>query len=172
MAPTAHVKVNVGGAATVLQKLAGAAKDFRTVFRARIDPILTRFFGRQFETKGAEGGTPWAPLAESTIRGRTRQLAATRTKGVHTTSKVGRARAGFAAPLRDTLRLWASLAKHTGPEVIKVFEPLMYRRGTSVPYADHAQRAGPGRPLIPHSMPASYVAEMEAALLAHLEQAA
>ena len=176
MAPKAHVSVNLGNTLSLLQKLKGKAQDFRSTFRARIDPIVTRFLGRQFETRGAEGQTSWAPLSPLTIRNRTRQLAATRTKGVRTTSKVGRARAGFATPLRDTLRLWASLAKHTGPEVVKVFEPLSYKRGTSVPYAAVHQTGSrrkriPARPIFPDPMPASYVAEFEAAILAHLEVA-
>ena len=167
-----HVRVNVLGAQTLFTKLRAGLKDFRKAFRDGIDPIVTAFFGKQFETRGSYGGKPWAPLSPRTIQGRTRQLKATRTKGVRTTSKRGRARAGFATPLRDTNRLWASLAKHTGPEVIKHFAPLSYDRGTTVPYAAHAQRAGPGRLVMPDPPPQFLTTAFESIVLAHLNDAA
>ena len=137
-------------------------KDATPAF-TKIDKHVTLMFRRQFQTEGRFGGTPWKPLAPSTLRAR---------------AQAGRGRGGI---LRDTNQLWASLVTMS-PYSIRVIQPQLYTRGTSLSYAEAHQtgkrrsrktRTGkrdkkgkmatkmkvrtslPKRPMIPEPMPAS-----------------
>lgn len=151
----------------LLQEAAENAKDLTPVFR-RIDRDLSGFFRLQFETSGAEGGEPWAPLAPATIAGRTRLNA----RGTARVSARGRARGGLFRPLWDTGRLKRSL-QQVGPESIRVLRRTEYARGTSVPYAGVHQKGSkdgkiPARRFIPRRMPERYVSTWTAWAVQHL----
>lgn len=150
--------------------------DLRPAY-ALIDRDVTERLRAQFATRGAALGTPWAPLSPNTIRARTRVMKATRKKGKRSVNKPGRARAGFATPLQDTRRLWASYVKGAGPESYRVIDRMRYARGSAVPYADAHQRPReitqawgrplksaitiPARQVVPDTMPAPVLAAWE-----------
>ena len=126
--------VDLAGAMQILQGLEHALKDLSPVFRGPIDALTTAAFFAQFETRGTRlNGAPWQPLSPTTIALRTRVVR--RGAVARTTNRVGMARAGFSAPLRNTNRLWASLVKSGGPESLRVISPSTYQRGTRVSYA-------------------------------------
>lgn len=105
----------LSGIQSTLDKMLGTLRNAAPAFH-RIDKHVSLMFRRQFASEGRFGGTPWKPLAPSTIRAR---------------QKPGRGRGGI---LRDSNTLWSSLV-HTGPESIRLIEPDRYTRGTTVPYA-------------------------------------
>lgn len=129
-----------------LRGIGARAQDLRPVLRAEVEPDIERFYERQFQTEGTEGGTPWKPLSAKTILARRR-------------APVGRALAGFSAVLRDRLRLYRSLTQ-PGPEAIRVFKRRSVERGTIVPYAaahDSPKKGRlPKREIAPDPMPKKY----------------
>lgn len=169
-----QVRVNVTGAERLLGSLRSALVDLSPVFRGPIDRHTSDMFRAQFESEGVRlTGTRWAPLSPTTIRLRVR-VVGKRVK--RSTSRVGRARAGFATIGRDTNRLFASLAKAGGPEGLRVITPASYERGTRVRYAARFNDGGtlthmfgrpvtprrvPGRPIVPLELPAADVAAYE-----------
>lgn len=166
------------------------------VLAGPIDQDVTRGIQRQFETNGAHWGTPWKPLSPTTIRLRTKEIgSATKPRkrkgtihGRRTVSRTGRARAGFATPERDTLRLWAAYTKSGGPGSLRVLTLNSYERGvlgSVVPYAA-AQATGvsaekatffgrklgkavPARPVFPEQFPAPVIAAWEGMILRYLD---
>ncbi len=91
--------------------------DLSPLFDGPIDASVVQFFTRQFASSGKIGGYPWAPLRPATIALKRRR---------------GRENMGI---LRDSNRLWASLTKRTGPQVVKNVTSDRYERGTSDPKA-------------------------------------
>lgn len=140
-----------------LDALERRTADLRPVFLGVVDAMVTESLAAQFETRGRHFGTPWAPLPPEYVRRRGR--------------RPGHGRAGD-APLRDTNRLWASLVKSGGPESLRVVSPTRYQRGTTVPYADHAQQAGPGRPIAPDVLPAEVTSVWTGAITRYIETGA
>ncbi len=128
-------------------------RNLKPVYQAGIDKSVRNFFVRQFATRGRAGGTPWEPLAAST-------LAIKR--------KFGKGSAGI---LRRGGRLWNSLTKPFGPDVRLRITRGTYERWTQVPYADQHQKGYtistvfgkrlrapkrvPARPLAPDPLPAA-----------------
>lgn len=183
MALHADATVTLGGAQALLTGLRGALLDLSPVFRGPIDAATTRAFEQQFATKGTRlNGAPWQPLSVTTILLRTRVV--TRKGVARTTNRVGQARAGFAAPLRNTNRLWASLVKSGGPEGLRVITPSTYQRGTRLAYAAKHQtgftmhsmfgrplkvpKKVPARPLVPENLPLDLVQEYELAMARYI----
>ena len=76
---------------------------------------------RQFETEGARGGTPWQPLAKSTIRQRRKR-----------SNKI----------LQDTGRLRQSMTAITGGDSIWQLSSDALRMGTNLEYANIHQQGG------------------------------
>lgn len=169
-------RVDVSGAERLLESLRAALTDLTPVFRGSVDAYTSAIFREQFESVGQRlTGTRWAPLSLVTIRLRTRRVGGRTAR--RTTSRVGRARAGFATPGRDTNRLFASLAKAGGPEGLRVITPATYERGTRVRYAARFSEGGllthmfgrvlktprrvPARPIVPADLPPDVVAEYE-----------
>lgn len=163
-----QIKVQIGPAIELLQRVRAAAADLRKVWAEAARPLVSRFFTRQFATAGAEGGTPWAPLSPATIAFKAR---------------FGRAEMG---PLRFENHLWASLVNAPAPMGIEEIAPDRYVRGTADPKAALHQtgflvkgwgrvvfnppRAVPARPIVPPAgLPPAYVAELEQAVARHLE---
>lgn len=154
----------------LLEETRHKAADLTPVFRGPVDSLVTGFFERQFETRGAAGGTPWPPVSALTqkLRGRP-----------------GHGHEGATAILRDVNVLWGSYVKSGGPDSIRVIEPRRYVRGSAVPYAAAHQeprlittlfgrplkdpKAVPARPVIPAEMPPTFVADVETAVVEHLE---
>lgn len=187
-APQLTATVNLAGALQELSALERAFKDVSPVFRGPIDQITTAALLEQFQSRGAHlNGAPWKPLSITTIHLRTRVVRRRTRAGVvaRTTSRVGRARAGFTAPLQDTNRLWASLVKSGAPEGLRLISPSSYERGTRVRYAAGHQTGFtittmfgrplkapihvPARPLVPTNLPAALVGQYELALLKYLQ---
>lgn len=142
--------------------LAGIRKKYRgqyarsmdmTLAWYRIDKHMTTVLVRQFSTKGAFGGEPWAPLRPSTKRARQRP---------------GGNRGGINHPLWDFGDLRSSLIA-VGPTSIRVITKDSYQRGTRDPKAYrhqkgfvatqwgghrfHVPRSVPARQVIPDPMP-------------------
>lgn len=165
MIPSVSGGVNIAPAQKLFQTVQVRAADLRNPFHLYIDPSVVEFFRRQFASKGAEGKTPWAPLKASTIK------------------RKSRANRGNMGILRFSNRLWASLTKRGGPEVILNITPKLYQRGTSVvadskkgpvPYPAIHQTGSqdgriPARPLVPDEMPANYLQKWGAIIAQHLE---
>jgi hypothetical protein len=174
--------VRMAEADAFLARLKGKAADLRPVFAGVIDPSVTRALRDQFETSGRALGTPWQALSLVTRRLRSRPDP--RRGGRASTSKVGRAKFGFAAILRDTGRLAQSLVSPGDPEGIRDIGVQRYARGSSVPYAALHQegftvtqmfgrplrspkRVAP-RPIIPENLPAPLIASWEGAVVQYL----
>lgn len=149
-------QIEIGPALQLLEAVAGRASDLRPVFLSAVKTSLDRFFISQFDTQGAEGGQPWAPLQPSTLAAK------------------GRAHRAAMGVLRFTNRLWASLTKPTpGNLGISAATANIMYRGTMVPYAYfhqygytvsrwgkalfHNPRHVPARILVPAEMPPRYV---------------
>lgn len=96
-------------------------EDARPAFR-KIAAMLEAAALKRFESEGAFGGEPWAPLAESTLRGKDGS------KGI----------------LVDSGRLRASLTQETAPDAIRVLLPQSMQWGSSVEYGKFHQ-SGTGR---------------------------
>lgn len=159
------------------------ADDLRPVWLHTVQPILTEFLLKRFETEGAYLGTRWAPLAPATVELRKRP---------------GHGRGGIG---RDIGRLWASFVKSAGSTaapngILKITETSI-ERGSSLRYAQwfargynsktkpvqYTDKSGnrkwtfvrravpkaiPARPIIPDPMPAELVSQVEAALTAYV----
>jgi hypothetical protein len=176
--------IQISGVVVGLDKVDAMLKGFSLrsmnlirVFRQKINPSVAKMFERVFDSKGRELGTgvswvPWRPISAMTQRGRDRP---------------GHGREGPTAILRDTNRLWASLAKLNGPEAVIVYEPLGYSRGTSVPHAKWAtggfisrtvfgrpRRGGPKRvvprPIAHDPMPKKYTDQWERDIAQHIAE--
>jgi hypothetical protein len=182
-------EVSLAGARALLADLSGAIKDLSPVFRGPIDETTTRAFEAQFATKGTRlNGAPWQPLSPTTIALRTRVVTrkdkSTGLKTRRSTNRVGQARAGFATPLQNTRRLWASFVKSGGPEGVRVITPSTYQRGSRLRYAAGHQtgflmtsmfgrplktpKRVPARPMVPSVLPADLVNEYERAMARYI----
>lgn len=180
-------------------EMTNRVKYFGPVFAGPIDKDVTEGIQKQFDTQGRHWGTPWKPLSPTTIALRTEEVGSAtkprKRKGVvhgrRTVSRTGRARAGFAMPERDTLRLWAAYTKSGGPGSLRVITTNSYERGvlgSVVPYAaaqatgvsaDKAKMFGrktgkaiPARPVFPpqsQGFPAPVVNAWAGMLLRYLE---
>lgn len=162
------LNLDLAPAVAMTDAVAARIRDWTPVLRGPVHRSVSRFFLRQFETEGAEGGTRWAPHRPLTVRLRRRP---------------GHGRGGIG---RDTNRLWASLVK-VGPESVLVTGPTEYERGTTVAHAApfHAgvspgrQRVFgraplvplgiPARTLVPDPFPRTYVDGWAAALARYIE---
>lgn len=183
MTPQLTGTVDLSGALRVLSEIGGALTDVSPVFAGPIDAATTRAFEAQFATKGTRlNGAPWQPLSPTTIALRTRIV--TRKGQQMLTNRVGQARAGFGAILRNTNRLWASFVKSGGPESVRIITPSTYERGSRLARAALHQtgftitsmfgrvlrmpKQVPARPLVPANLPADLVGEFEGAFLRFL----
>lgn len=118
-APRLHAHIEID--TSRLRGVSDRATDLRKAWMFGVQPIVTEFLQRRFQTEGAYLGEKWAALAPATVALR---------------SQSGRGRGGIG---RDTNRLWASLVKSAGasaaPEGVLDIGPTTYERGTTVPYA-------------------------------------
>lgn len=187
-----HARIESAEVEKAIGEIVDRAADFRPVFRGPIDALSTEILRQQFESRGAAlTGARWAPLSPTTIALRTRRVRVNSTSGRASkrgdawasTNRVGQARFGFAEPLRNTGRLFASFVKPGGPEGVRVIEPLEYVRGSRVRYAALHQtgfmisrifgrplRAPvrvPARPILPDRLPDAVTNRYEQALLAY-----
>lgn len=144
----------------LLKRGENKARDLSRVFAGPIRKSVAIAMKRQFDSNGSFFGTPWPPLSATTMKLRTRVV----TKGSvkSTTSKRGRAKSGFAKPLRDTDRLFRAATRITDPEGIRDVGRNFLRWGVRVPYAGFHQtgfstrlfgrgslRKVPARPIFP-----------------------
>ena len=95
--------------------------DMTPLFEGPIDASVVQFFNRQFASSGRVGGQPWAALRPTTLKLKRQS---------------GRENMGI---LRHSNRLWASLTKRAGPDVVRNVRSDRYERGTSDPKAIFAQ---------------------------------
>lgn len=160
------VIVNVAENTALMKALTGRTRNLSIVFRSRVGPSIARNLRKQFESRGGHLGTPWAPLTHTTIRMRTRTVG--KSSARRSTSKAGRAKAGFATPMRDTDRLYRSLTALADPEGIREYGTMTMEWGTRLEYAlPQAKgfrtqvfgrgrlREVPARPVIPDRFPVS-----------------
>jgi hypothetical protein len=160
------VSVDISAVERMLVKLSSKTVDLRPVFHDVINPSVTKFFERQFDTEGAEGGAKWRKLSDLTRRLRTRS---------------GHGRGGI---LRDTNVMWSSFVKGYGPMAIQRIERQEMERGsrdrkaalhqtgwkTSTVFGRKRQKPVrvPARPIVPKTMPAPLVTMWEGALSAFI----
>jgi hypothetical protein len=163
-------RIDLRQALTLLDAERLKAADLSPVFQGPIDSLITRFFERQFDTRGSAGGTPWQNIAPLTQKLRRRP---------------GHGHEGPTAVLRDTNVLWSSYVKSGGPDSIRVIEPQFYARGSAVPYAAAHQeqrtlrmlfgrplrepKTVPARPVVPSELPQDVITGIETAVTQHLE---
>ena len=105
-----------------LDEIGQRARDLRPVLAVAAEDLKT-LVDDSFEQSRAPDGSPWAPLASSTV---------------------ARRRQGSSKPLIDTGRLRNSINASSGPSSLKV--------GTNVPYAAYHQFGTediPARPFLP-----------------------
>lgn len=148
-------------------RLKVAISDLTPIWDGPVDKLVIQFFRRQFLSEGQAGGTPWAPLRPATIALKREE---------------GRQNMGVE---RFSNRLWASLTKRTGPQVVRRITPDEYERGTSVRAAvfaqegfeathmfgvprKHPRRVKP-RPLVPEEMPQPFVKAIERYIVSRVE---
>lgn len=105
-----------------------AIRNWRPFFRDLIHVVLEPSVVEQFVSQGASGGTPWAPLADSTIARRAR-MTSTATAGGLGFSEY----AGNLDILRRTGRLYESFLGGADHVQQMTNDTLVW--GTSVPYA-------------------------------------
>jgi len=127
------VVVNVAENTKLMKALAGRTRNLNTVFRSRVGPSIARNLVKQFQSRGGHLGTPWDPLRPSTVRMRTRTVG--KASARRSTSRAGRAKAGFATPERDTDRLYRSLTALVDPEGIRIYTASTMEWGTRIEYA-------------------------------------
>ncbi len=156
----------------LLEDLIRKTGDAREFFYNTVDPSITRFFERQFETSGAEGGETWAPIASLTQKLRSRR---------------GHGHAGGTKPLWDTGQLRRDYVHATGAGFRKV-DRREYQRGV-VSLVAALQQTGwtsrsvfgqarktpkkvPARKVVPSPMPRKLVDEWTAGLVRRLESGA
>lgn len=163
-------KVDLSQALVMLDKEAVLAADLSLPFRGPIDQMITRFFERQFATRGAAGGEAWPKDSALTQRLRSRS---------------GHGHEGATAILRDVNVLWSSYVKSGGPDSIRVIEPQHYIRGSAVPYAWRHQEASlvtslfgrplrtpktrPARKVVPDELPQDVMLGIENAIADHVD---
>lgn len=146
---------------SLLSRVDGRVKNLAPLFRGKIDPDVSVFFRRQFDTRGLEGMRPWAPLKPATIRWRQGPRFTTdkngRRRRTNRKSRVGGNRGGVTHPLWDTGALRGSLIK-VGPRSIRIIERTRYARGTSDARAKYHQRGWgvPQRMIVPDRIPHTY----------------
>lgn len=158
-----RVDVDTFAAETFFKRLKANIVDLSDFFRGPLDRSVTDFFQAQFETEGAHGGTPWAPLAPLSHAMRDR---------------AGQGRGGIG---RDSSGLWAAFTKGSGPGAIRNVGPQSYERGSDLPHAQwfhggwkitvfgqDTDRTAPARPIIPDPLPSFLVEEWAALLADHL----
>lgn len=160
----------------------GRLRNTAKVFEGPIRESVSKAMQRQFESRGQYFGTPWRPLSATTRRLRSRVVGPANAR--RSTSKRGRAKHGFATPLRDTDRLYQSMVNPTGPETVRIWGDGFLKWGTRVPYA-YPQQVGfrtrvfgrgrlvqvPARPMLPtapQKWPARVKREWVVALARHL----
>lgn len=162
--------IDLREAFTLLDAEQVLATDLTRVFQGPIDARTTRFFERQFATRGSAGGTPWPAISPLTQKLRSRS---------------GHGHEGPTVPMRDTNVLWSSYTKAGGPDGIRVIDPQHYARGSAVPYASSHQeprlvtslfgrplrnpKAVPARPVVPEILPDDYLLGVEQDVATHLE---
>lgn len=137
VAGVAGVSVQTAELEQLLSEIVAKATDLRRPFRGQIGPDIAQHLERQYESRGTHLGTPWKPLRLSTIRARTRRLAAGRgknAKGARTTTKRGRGRAGFSTPMQDTLTSRGAFTKLATPLGVRVYDRQSMEWGADVPY--------------------------------------
>lgn len=128
------------GAEQILRKIGVKAADLRPVFQGPIATDMASQMKRQFDSRGAHLGTRWPPLFRTTIQLRTQVKGPSKAR--RTTSRAGRARAGFATPMQDSRRLFFTLTRRTDPEAIRVYMPHQMFWGTRLAYAEPHHRPG------------------------------
>ena len=127
--------VSITQAHQLLQQITTKIVYLEPGFRRYVAPLVSEDLRQQYLTRGAHLGTPWKPLAVSTIRGRTRQTKARgKTRGRATTTKQGRGKWGFSYPMVDTTRSYKSLVNLTDPEGIRSFSATSMRWGSRLGY--------------------------------------
>jgi len=158
--------------------------DLRPAWIEDVQPIITDFLTKRFETEGAYmTGAKWAPLAPASKELRARP---------------GHGRGGIG---RDTNAMWASFVKSAGstaaPNGILLIDEERYERGSSLKWAQwfhrgynstrkpvlvrdkdgnkkwiFVKRAAakriPARPIIPDPLPAELVEQVESALMRYV----
>jgi phage gpG-like protein len=130
-----------------LLRFSKGAEDGRPAFR-KIAALIEAATLRRFESEGAFGGEKWAPLAESTLRGKDAS------KGI----------------LVDSGRLRASLTQETASDAIRHIGPHEMHWGSSVPYGKFHQsgtsRMPRRRPVkLPESVKRAMVRELQRELV-------
>jgi hypothetical protein len=160
------VSVDISAVDKMLVKLGSKTTDLRPVFHDVIDPSVSKFFERQFETEGGEGGQKWKQLSALTKKLRTRS---------------GHGRGGI---LRDTNTMWSSFISGFGPMSVRRVERQEMERGsrdrkaylhqtgwkTSTIFGRKRKKSirVPARPIVPKTMPPSLVTMWEGALSAFI----
>jgi len=139
--PRIGVVVDASQAEKLLEDIITAADNLVPVFRRRIAPDLQGHLRRQYESRGQHLSAPWPALSVTTIRLRTRVVGSKNRR--RTTSRAGRAKAGFAFPMWDTGRSRRSLVNLSDPEGIRSYKPTEMVWGSRLAYlAPHHQPGG------------------------------
>lgn len=131
--------IAVTGLRQVRERLLGLeerARDFTPALEI-VAELLERAAVRQFETQGQWAGTPWAPLAASTVRARERRW------GYYRQPPNGVAGGAFPV-LLWTSRLLGGFQRESGEHIRQITADAL-RWGNAVPYAKYLQ---PRRPMI------------------------
>lgn len=159
--------VNVLPAMKVIKEVEMAARDMRPWFTSYLDPEVTKFYQKQFETEGRFGGVPWAPLAKLTNELRQRR---------------GH---GFGGILRDTDDMYRKFT-HSGGLGLRVIKSNEYRRGVVDDKAWRHQEGWesrqifgvprkvpvqvPARPILPDEMPLAIIGKWEKSMALYIER--
>lgn len=165
----ASITVDSQEADHLLTSIGQRAADLRPFFHDFLDPEVTEFFEKQFESQGAHGGAKWAPIKPLTVALR---------------SRPGHGFRGPTAILVDTDQMRREFV-HAGGLGLRVIKPKEYRRGvTSGPAQFHQEGwtarsifgiprkvtvKVPARPIVPKEIPRSILSAWEAGYKRFLE---
>lgn len=131
----------------------GRFQNFEPVMRGPVRRLVRSAIVQQFRTRGRFGGTPWAPLAESTIKRKRR---------------FGQRM----EPMRRTDKLYRSLVYREN--AVETIKPGLYELKTLVRYAKYHQSTAPRpsglprRPVIPDQLPPSMIEDLRNILKGYL----
>jgi len=156
----------------ILLRLKKKVKDLRGFYYDQVDPLITRFFVRQFDTQGAEGGERWEPLTSVTIALKSRRGHGLRGPATIGSDSDGMRRA-FTHPGGLGFRRIDRDEYARGVIDDKAWRMQEGWKSTSIfgiPRVSPPVVNVPARPPVPREMPKSIIAEFERRLLREIER--
>jgi hypothetical protein len=152
MPASIRVDIATGEGERKLARIRGRFANYKPVFDGPVNDLLRAFFKEQFRSRGAHGGTPWAPLSLRTLEIKRRL------RDQNPGYKI--------APLRRSDRMYQALLSRgsvAGKQMIVTPKGMTFRMTED--YHRWMQEGTPGgrvpaRPILPDKMPESFMRKL------------